>query len=444
MNSLSNSISVSRLLIVALLLQGYSSAPVFAAVATSPGVFFLGVDTGPALNTATGQARAGIGDDDRWAFSEFAREAMQQTKVSNLTHSLADWRPLDDPFNVGVIILTSLNTTSESFREKGYRYFASAELVWVHVGQDRLSVGMSSAFPEVRSAITHQRTAVGQGSEPFNDDDIQQLELSAVKEGIRELAQHVADYQTRSVVRNALDIRYVSIEAAPPGARARENFAAVFGAGGEQDSGSLQKRVAQITESLLMKAVNKAPSLEHLVILPGRETLDLLVDLWPQYARRVFARSENSGARRVMGEAPPRMRVIGADCAQDSDVRVIPVSGWHVRTTLAAIEVSSTELSKHALAHRVRLATAAALRASEAGQNETFRPDPVVGMAITEPPLMRPRETPVATVLNEYELGILAREALDATVQKLVKQLEQLKEQPVSKLLKRDACHEKT
>jgi hypothetical protein len=140
------------------------------------------------------------------------------------------------------------------------------------------------------------------------------------------------------------------------------------------------------------------------------------------------------------------MRVLAESCAEDSDVRVIPVSGWRVRTTLASIKVSSTKQSKYTLAHRAHLVTAAALRASDTRQGEVFRPETVFGTAITnlDRPLMQSREVPVADIFTEHELSLLALEALGATVQKLVTQLEQLKEQPASKLLERDACHEKT
>ena len=419
------------------------AAPPLAAAADSPdareGVYFLGVDAGPAP-----QALAAAGD--RWAFSDFARQTLEAANVTRLTDSLADWRPLEDPFNVGVVVITDLETSSVAYRGRAYRYFATAELVWLHVGQDRQGIGMARPFPEVRAVITHQHTAYGEGSQPFGEEDLRHLETSAIRQGIEQLAGHVAVHQARTLVRNALAIRYVTVTPARPLLeRARRDLADTLAITSEQDADAFQQRVARLGETMVMQEVNRSPELGNVVVLPGRDILDVLMDLWPAYARRVFALSGDSGARRVLGEEPPRIRVVADACPAEPDPRLIRVPGWHIRTTLAALDVSSRKLSPYVLGDHVRLVVAVAVRAarSNAGDAGIQRETAIgTGQTDVDQPLQRPRELTLQYSLNHYEMGILLRKAIRAALPKLTDQLRQLERATLDSKFEGNICDE--
>jgi hypothetical protein len=395
-----------------------------ATVATEheDGVFFLGVDTLPVQHQLSSS-----GEYDRWAFSDFARQAFEGAAVANLTHSLAHWRPLEDPFNVGIVVLTDLTTSSVGFRGIGYKYFVTAKLVWLHIGQDRQSIGMAKPFPEVRAVITNEHTAEGQSTRPLDESSLAQLKLAAIREGIAKTAEYVAAHQSRSAVRNALDIRYVTVTPAPFNERARNDLARTLDITGDRETREFGERVAQIFESMVMQEVSKSDDLENVVVLPGQNTLDSLTDLWPQYARRVFALSSHSGARRALGDEPPRIRVVSDDaCGTGHDPRLIAVPGWHLRTTLASLEVESRRNTDYVHEDHVRLVVAAGVRSplgKKARSGTKRRTATGTGQTAGDRPLHRPSEVAMSEWLNDDVLSNLLRQGIRAALPEVIKQL---------------------
>lgn len=411
-----------------------------AAQPDKEGVYFLGVDSTPILGELPATETA-----DRWAFSDLAREAFDQAEVANLAHSLADWRPLEDPFNVGVLVLTNLTTSSVDFRGSGYRYFSTAELVWLHVGQDRQGVGMARPFPEVRGVITHQYTATGEGTEPFGEADLAELKLAAIREGITQMAGHIAAHQARSVIRNALDIRYVTVTPAELNDRARADLARSLEISGDREAREFEDRIARIFESMVMQEVSKTDALKNIVVLPGKETLDALMDLWPQYARRVFALSSHSGARRALGEEPPHIRIVAESCGADRDPRLIPVRGWHVRTTLAALQVKSENVSDYVSGDHVQVVVAAAIReplAKDTHAGPKRRIARGSGRTEIDWPLLRPSELSTRYSLNDYTLGILLKKGMRAAMPEIIEQLRVLDTAAVRSIPEGEVCNE--
>lgn len=408
-------------------------------------VYFLGVDTAPAQARMSNNFQAAFVGNDRWGFTDFARETLQEMDVADVRHDFGNWRPLDDPFSVAVIVLKSLNVTSQSLGTIGYREYVTAELAWIHIGQDRLGIGMAQTFPEVRVAIARSTMRTFVGSEPPEEAEMQRLQDSAIRGGIETLAHVVKTYQARTRVRRATEMRYVSVVSAPMEEWASSGINEIYGERAVHMARSISTWVAQHTESLIMDAIYSNSDLDHVIVLPAGDTLNIMSKMWPEYARRIFALSPNSGAKRVLGESPPRIRVVSKVCESATDPRVIEVPGWHIRSALASIESKLTPLSKYVFKHQVEASTVAALRIPMQGtkylRGIANRPPPAVGSASVG--LKQNSKIKLGDQLNDFHLSNLIEQAVSDSLPKMLEQLAELQDQSNDMSEYRNSCNEK-
>ncbi len=430
------------LALVALGTVGCHTAVAIENDSVAPRVYFLGVDAEPAGDSISRLTTAGEGG--RWAFTEFGRDALRTANASSVTHNLTQWRALDDPYNVALIVVESVRVWPESYKGIAFREYATADVVWIHIGQDIVGLGMGQPFPEVRASISHFYTDFTQSSVAITESQRDEPKKRAVERAIEQLAARVAKHERAAVLRRGSEIQYVTVAPAAAQRRARAGLDTIYGDRADTVEGLLRKRIAQLTEWMLMDRIMETDDLDHVVLLPRSNTLDVITRMWPIYAGRIFSQSEYSGARRALGEAPPKLRAVGAACETRGDPRLVEVPGWHLRTTLLAMDSTSGALSNYSSEHNVQVVTASRLRVplTEAAYlKDDNGQEAVIGKS-ENLRLQESNEVGLGRALTERHLNELLAESIAETLPQTLAQLVSLKNAPGISSAYRKHCHD--
>ncbi|MGD9157487.1 MAG: hypothetical protein PVG39_03695 [Desulfobacteraceae bacterium] len=307
-------------------------------------IYFLGMDTEGAPAAAERLQRVfSPGDNSRWALTEHVRELakLHSGQIMNLSASIDNWNPEEDPYNFGAAILLSIDTTSLSSPTNETSTWVVIDLLWIHIGHDIRTRFARQKMPEIRfTASKSHMVEFSSKTIPAQAQLDRYLQL-AFDEAVVQLLKKASSEYNRQVNRSIADVRYVSI--------AKPSLSETTLKTIEQhlqfdDSNKLPERIqvwlSSFIEDELMKRFQNDSRYDSVVLLPNPDVLEFVRSEWPVFAARVSAQSSYSANLADIGFDTPRLLKVAPLCETGGEGKSIEgVPGLEVRSSLAGLRL---------------------------------------------------------------------------------------------------------